>query len=85
VPTSRVNEILQDAQGQRPTPRNTGTLHYATQVGAGPPTFVVFGGARPPDATYRRFLENRLRGELGLQGVPIELRFRARRRAASGG
>jgi predicted GTPase len=46
---------------------------------------VVFGGARPPDATYRRFLENRLRGELGLQGVPIELRFRARRRAASGG
>ncbi len=76
--TSTVNEIVQDAQRERPTPRNTGNLHYATQVSAGPPTLVIFGGARPPDPGYQRYLENRLRRELDLDGVPIRLRFRAR-------
>jgi GTP-binding protein len=77
--TSKVNDILQRAQRERPTPRAAGTLHYATQVGAGPPTFVIFGGAREPDGSYRRYLENRLRRELSLAGVPIRIRFRARR------
>ena len=80
VPTSRVNEILQRAQADRPTPRSASTLHYATQLRSGPPTFVIFGGTTPPDQGYRRFLENRLRGELTLQGIPIELRFRPRER-----
>jgi GTPase len=80
APTSRVNEILQTAQGERPTPRVAGTLHYATQISTGPPTIVVFGGATPPGPGYRRFLENRFRRELGLDGVPIRLRFRARQR-----
>jgi GTP-binding protein len=78
--TSTVNDIVQRAQAERPTPRNTGTLHYATQVGTGPPTIVVFGGARPPDPGYRRYLENRLRRDLGLDGVPLDLRFRPRSR-----
>jgi GTPase len=80
APTAVVNQVIQRAQAERPTPRSSGTLHYATQVSTGPPAFVVFGGAGQPDAGYRRFLENRLRTELGLQGVPIRLRFRARRR-----
>jgi GTP-binding protein len=77
--TARVNEIVQAAQRERPTPRQTGNLHYATQVSAGPPTVVVFGGARPPGAGYQRYIENRLRAALGLEGVPIRLRFRPRR------
>ena len=80
APTATVNEVIQRAQAERPTPRSAGTLHYATQVSSGPPVFVIFGGANEPDAGYRRFLENRLRRELGLEGVPIRLRFRARRR-----
>jgi GTPase len=76
--TSTVNDIVQAAQRERPTNRSTGTLHYATQVAAGPPTFVVFGGAREPDPSYRRYLENRLRRALQLAGVPIRLRFRGR-------
>jgi GTP-binding protein len=80
VSTSRVNAIVQDAQAERPTPRVAGTLHYATQIQAGPPTFVIFGGARPPGPGYQRFLENRFRRELGLQGIPIEVRFRRRSR-----
>jgi len=80
VSTSRVNKILQEAQGERPTPRVAGNLHYATQTQAGPPTFVIFGGAKPPGPGYGRFLENRFRRELGLEGVPVRLRFRSRGR-----
>ncbi len=76
--TARVNQIVQRAQRERPTPRSSGNLHYAAQVATGPPTFVIFGGAHEPDRTYQRYLENRLRRELRLSGVPIRLRFRAR-------
>jgi GTPase len=78
--TSRVNAIVQDAQRGRPTPRGSGTLHYATQVGTGPPAFVVFHGGSEPDAGYRRFIENRLRRTLQLEGVPLRMRYRRRRR-----
>jgi GTPase len=77
--TSVVNELIGAAQDARPTPRNAGTIHYATQVSAGPPSFVLFGGAAP-DAGYQRYLENRLRAALDLDGVPIRLTFRPRRR-----
>ena len=79
VPTSKVNEVIQQAQRERPTPRIAGTLHYATQVSAGPPSFIVFGGAREPDAGYRRYLEGRLRRAFGLDGIPIRLTFRPRK------
>lgn len=75
VPTSEVNRVLQEAVAERPVPGG-GHLKYATQVSAGPPTFVLFG-ARAPDAAYQRFLEGRLRRAFGFDGVPIRLRFRA--------
>jgi GTP-binding protein len=87
--TARVNEILQAATAERPAPAGA-RFRYATQVGAGPPTFVVFGG-RDPGPQYQRFLENRLRRALGLEGVPVRLRFRTgagagrARGAATGG
>ncbi len=80
IPTSRVNDVIQQAQRERPTPRTTGNLHYATQTGTGPPSFVIFGGAKEPDAGYGRFIENRLRREFHLEGIPIRLSFRPRRR-----
>ena len=85
APTSRVNEVIQQAQRERPTPRLTGNLHYATQTTTGPPAFVIFGGAKEPDAGYGRFIENRLRREFHLEGVPIRLSFRPRRRRRAGG
>jgi len=83
APTTRVNELLEEAQAERPPPRGTSRFLYGTQVAMGPPTFVLFGG-RPPDLGYQRFLENRLRRSLGLSGVPIRLRFRAKRRRRGG-
>jgi GTP-binding protein len=82
VSTAKVNEVLQRAQGERPTPRNAGNLHYATQVGSGPPTFVIFGGSREPDPSYQRYLENRLRRTFGYDGIPIRLTFRPRTRGS---
>jgi len=75
ISTSEVNRVLQQAQAERPGPVR---YKYGTQVSAGPPSFILFGG-RAPDAGYLRFLENRLRRELDLPGVPIRLRFRSGR------
>jgi GTP-binding protein len=80
VSTAKVNEVVQRVQRERPTPRSAGTLHYATQVSTGPPSFVVFGGANEPDPTYRRYVENRIRREFHLEGVPVRVRYRARKR-----
>jgi GTPase len=84
VTTSAVNDVIQRAQRERPTPRTAGTLHYATQVSSSPPSFVVFGGANEPDPSYRRYIENRLRREFHLEGVPVRVRYRPRRRRSGG-
>jgi GTP-binding protein len=80
VPTAEVNRALEAAQGERPPPRGA-RYRYATQVAAGPPTFVLFG-APAPEPSYRRFLENRLRRQFGFDGVPIRIRFRDKRARA---
>jgi GTP-binding protein len=80
APTSRVNEVLQAVQGANPAPRSSGTLHFAAQVATRPPSFVFFGGGRPPVPGYRRYLENRFREAFRLDGVPIRMRFRPRTR-----
>jgi GTP-binding protein len=82
VPTSEVNRVLSEAQDERPPPAGV-RYRYGTQVSAGPPTFVLFGG-RPPPPSYARFLEGRLRRTLGFGGVPIRLRFRAKRLRGGG-
>ena len=82
VPTSDVNRVLSEAQDERP-PSAGVRYRYGTQVSAGPPTFVLFGG-RPPSPSYARFLEGRLRRAFGLGGVPIRLRFRAKRPRGGG-
>ena len=79
APTAPVNEVVQAAQGEQPAPGGT-RYKYATQVAAGPPTFVLFG-ALPPSQSYQRFIEGRLRRELDLDGVPLRLRFRKGRRS----
>jgi GTPase len=78
VPTAEVNRVLQRSQGERPPPRETGRIRYASQVASGPPRFVLFSRG-PVPLQYARFLENRLRAEFGFDGVPIRFTFRRRR------
>jgi GTPase len=83
APTSEVNRVLEDAQSAHPPPREAGRILYGTQIGAGPPRFVLFG-AGDPGPSYRRYLEGVLRREFGLEGVPVRLSFRPRRRRKRG-
>lgn len=54
-------------------------LYYVTQVSAAPPTFMLFANRTLPRTShYRRYLENRLREELDLPGVPVRLVVRKR-------
>ena len=50
-------------------------------VSTRPPTFMLFSNrALPVGHSYRRFLENRLREEYELSGVPVRLVVRRRER-----
>jgi GTP-binding protein len=54
-------------------------LRYATQVSTAPPTFMLFASRTlPRQHAYRRYLENALRAELDLAGVPVRLVIRER-------
>jgi len=54
-------------------------LYYVTQVSTAPPTFMLFANRPlPRNSHYRRYLENRLREELVLPGVPVRLVVRKR-------
>lgn len=80
--TGEVNRLL-DTAIRRVSPPTLGgrpwKLYYATQVSSGPPTFMLFANrALPRNHSYRRYLENRLREDLGLAGVPLRLVVRRR-------
>ena len=77
--TSEVNRVVGQAQMSTPPPRQTGRIRYAAQVGSGPPRFVLFSSG-PVPTSYARFIEHRLREGFKLEGVPIRLTFRRRRR-----
>lgn len=80
--TSEVNRILERAVAQHQAPQvrhRPWRLFYATQVTTGPPTFMLFANRTlEKESTYRRYLENRLREELDLSGIPLRLVVRER-------
>ncbi len=76
VPTRRVNEVMRAAQQAQPAPHGARVL-YAAQVAIEPPTFTLFANRELP-ATYMRYLERRLREDLGFGSTPLKLRVRRR-------
>lgn len=80
IPTSRLNEFLQDALEAHQPPSYRGMpikIKFATQVRDTPPVIAFF--ANHPDGvsdSYKRFLENRLRSVYPFTGVPITLVFK---------
>jgi GTP-binding protein len=80
IPTSQVNEVLEQLIGRRQPPQAAGRevkLNYATQVETAPPTFVVFGNA--PDLVqehYVRYLHNGFRAAWGFLGNPLRINLR---------
>ena len=76
VPTRRVNEVVRAAQAAHPAPGGVRIL-YATQGANDPPTFTLFSNREVP-RTWLRYLERRLREDLGLGATAMKLRVRRR-------
>ncbi|SFF99067.1 GTP-binding protein [Novosphingobium sp. CF614] len=81
VPTSALNRWFDDALGANPPPAPGGKrikLRYITQAKTRPPGFVLFGTRLDmlPES-YKRYLINGIRRELGFQAVPIRLHLRS--------
>ncbi|WP_156839946.1 ribosome biogenesis GTPase Der [Novosphingobium aquimarinum] len=81
VPTSALNRWFDDALAANPPPAPGGKrikLRYITQAKTRPPGFVMFG-TRLDDLpeSYKRYLVNSIRRELGFEAVPIRLNLRS--------
>ncbi|HEX6236449.1 MAG TPA: ribosome biogenesis GTPase Der [Acidimicrobiales bacterium] len=76
IPTSRVNDVIHEAQLAHPAPGG-GRVLYATQGATDPPTFTLFANRELP-RTYLRYLERRLREAFDLGATPVKLRVRRR-------
>ena len=78
VPTSKLNSFLGALIGATPPPVRGGKqpkIYYSTQAGISPPKFVVFSSGWI-EASYRRFIERRLREEFGFPGTPVMVAIR---------
>jgi GTP-binding protein len=82
VPTGELNRWFEGAIEANPPPAPKGKrikLRYITQVKSRPPSFVVFGNRLEElPESYRRYLLNAMRRDLGLGPVPLRLDFRGR-------
>ncbi len=82
IPTSVLNDVIQDAQTMNEAPDFNGgrlRIYFANQANTCPPTFVLFVN-KPKYAhfSYLRYLENKLRDSFELTGTPIEIVLRER-------
>ncbi|MFM1983045.1 MAG: hypothetical protein RJB22_1764 [Pseudomonadota bacterium] len=80
VPTGQLNRWFEVAIDKNPPPAPGGKrikLRYVTQIKTRPPSFVVFGN-RVDDLpeSYRRYLVNGIRKDLGFGAVPVRLTLR---------
>ena len=82
VPTGELNRLIMDAVRAHPPSHLRNRLpkiFYATQVGVGPPTFVIFvNDPAIVHFSYKRYLENQIRDKYGFLGTPIRLILRQR-------
>jgi GTP-binding protein len=80
IPTSRLNEVMQEAfEAYRPpvVRGNQVKIKYVTQLPTPVPSFAFF--CNYPDdikQPYRNYLENKLREQFNFSGVPVRLFFR---------
>lgn len=82
LPTSVVNQLVRDAQEQKPHPRVGGRasrILYAVQAAVGPPRFLLFSSGRL-ETSYLRHIEHRIREREPFAGTPLELEVRLKTR-----
>jgi GTPase len=88
IRTPQLNRWLADAGARRPPPSKRGRrlrAYYAAQVGTAPPRFAIqVNDRRLISRDWAYYLENSLREEYGMQGIPLVVDFVPRRRARAG-
>ena len=84
VTTGTLNDIVNEAVTVTEPPADNGRrlrIYYATQAGIQPPTFIVFvNDTELVHFSYARYLENYFRKSFGMNGTPIRLLFRNRKK-----
>ncbi|WP_437500836.1 ribosome biogenesis GTPase Der [Sorangium sp. So ce1099] len=84
VPTGELNRFFEQILLTHPPPTHGGRaprLFFITQAETSPPLFVVV--ASDPEKlhfSYRRYVANQLRQAFGLDGVPVRVKYKERRR-----
>ncbi len=80
IATSKLNDVMLEAIERFGPPALKGkniTIKYITQVGGVAPTFIFFCNLpQYIKESYKRYLENKLRENFELSGVPVTLVFR---------
>ena len=78
--TSDLNKSLQKALFQKAPPATKGkviNLNYITQVNTKPHLFVIYANyPKLVPLNYRKYLENNLRADFDLKGIPFRISFR---------
>lgn len=84
VGTGELNRFFEQVLADRPPPTHGGRaprLYYITQAETAPPLFVV--QSSDPEQihfSYQRYVINQIRKAFGFEGVPVKVRYKARRR-----
>jgi GTP-binding protein len=80
ITTGVLNDLLNDAMTRVQPPSDKGKrlkIYYMTQIGANPPTFVIFCNSEELfHFSYRRYIENCIRDAFGFSGTPIKIIIR---------
>jgi GTP-binding protein len=78
--TAELNKVVEAVIHRHPPPVRSGSqlkIKYATQTATAPPTFTLFvNNPQHLHFSYERYFMNQLHNELGLDKVPIRLRWR---------
>ena len=80
IKTSIINNVIRDAYDLNPAPSYKGKrlkIYYVVQVGVAPIRFNLFVNDKGlVHVSYLRYLENKIRESIDLEGTPIELNFK---------
>ena len=80
IQTAKLNRFIADVQAVRQAPARRGRrlkIYYAAQFETSPPRIAIQVNDRSLIARdYAYFIENRMRDEFGLEGVPLVIDFK---------
>lgn len=80
IPTAKLNELITLATKSHPLPHDYGKLvkiYYAVQYDVAPPKIaLIMNRPKALHFSYKRYLQNQIRGEFNFEGVPLILASR---------